>query len=65
MFETVFAFLVGLMQIAGAVYAFGNDGVLAKMLGLLFCLMALACFGGSLVFLNDHLKNKEKGGHLK
>jgi drug/metabolite transporter (DMT)-like permease len=65
MFETVFTFLMGLMQIAGAVYAFGNDGVLAKMLGLLFCLAAAACFGGSLVFLNDYFKEKEKGGHLK
>lgn len=62
MFETVFTFLMGLMQIAGAVYAFGNDGVFAKMLGLLFCLEAAACFCGSLIFLNDHLKNKEKGG---
>jgi hypothetical protein len=63
MFETVFTFLMGLMQIAGAIYAFGNDGVLAKMLGLLFCLATAACFGGSLVFLNEYLKNKNKGGN--
>lgn len=59
MFETIFTLLMGVLQISGAIYAFGNDGVLAKLLGLLFCLATAACFGGSLVFLNDYLKEKE------
>lgn len=61
MYEVFITFFLGLLQIAGAVYAFGNDGVLAKLLGLLFCLSTAACFGASLVFLNDYDKNKKKG----
>ncbi len=60
MFETIFTFLLALLQVSGAIYAFGTDGVLAKLLGLLFCLATMACMGGSLVFLNDYLR--EKGG---
>lgn len=59
MFETLFTLFMAILQIAGAYYAFGNEGVLAKLLGLLFCLAAAACFGGSLIFLNDYLKNKK------
>lgn len=59
MFETLFTLFMAILQISGAYYAFGNEGVLAKLLGLLFCLAAAACFGGSLIFLNDYLKNKK------
>lgn len=57
----IFTFLAGLMQIAGAVYAFGNDGVLAKLLGLLFCILASVCFMAAIVFYNDERINKRKG----
>lgn len=58
--EMWITFVMGLLQIAGAVYAFGNDGVLAKLLGLLFCLSTLACFGASLIFGNEY-RQKKKG----
>lgn len=58
--EMWITFVMGLLQIAGAVYAFGNDGVLAKLLGLLFCLSTLVCFGASLIFGNEY-RQKKKG----
>ena len=63
MLETVLTFLFGLLQIAGAVMSFGGEGVLAKLLGLIFCLTTLVSFAASLVFLNEYLKNKYKGGN--
>lgn len=57
----VFALLTGLLQIAGAVYAFNHDGVLAKMLGLLFCVVAAICIMASVVFFNDEKANRRKG----
>ena len=61
--EAWITFLLSLLQIAGAVYAFSDDGVLAKLLGLLFCLAAAACFLASLIFRNDYKQNKRKGNH--
>lgn len=58
MFETMLTFFLAILQIFGAVFAFGANGVLAKLLGLLFCLAAAACFGASLVFLDDYFKKK-------
>ena len=58
--EMWITFVMGLLQIAGAVYAFGNDGVLAKLLGLLFCLSTLACFAASLIFRIEY-RQKKKG----
>ena len=57
----IFTFLAGLLQIAGAVYAFDNDGVLAKLLGLLFCILATVCFMASMVFFDDMRHNNRKG----
>lgn len=57
----VYTLLTGLLQIAGAVYAFEHDGVLAKMLGLLFCVVAAVCIMASIVFFNDEKVNRRKG----
>jgi hypothetical protein len=57
----VFSLLTGLLQIAGAVYAFEHDGVLAKMLGLLFCIVGAICIMASIVFFNDEKANRRKG----
>jgi len=57
----IFAFFAGTMQVAGAVFAFNNDGVLAKLLGLLFCVLGAMCFMGSWVFYNDEMVNRRKG----
>lgn len=61
--ETWITFLLACLQVAGAIYAFGNDGVLAKLLGLFFCIAALGCAGASIVFLHDYQVNKRKGNN--
>ena len=61
--ETWITFLLGCLQIGGAVFAFNTDGVLAKLLGLFFCIATLCCFGASLIFLKDYKQNKRKGNH--
>lgn len=51
--------LAALLQIMGAGYAFGYDGVLAKLSGLLFCVSALLCFAAAVVFAKNETKKGE------
>lgn len=51
---------MGVLQIFGATYAFQFDGVLAKMVGLLFCISTVACFGAAGIFaIHDGKKKGE------
>lgn len=47
-----------LLQIAGACFSFRVDGVLAKLLGLLFCLNSGFCVAAAVIF---HNTDKKKG----
>lgn len=47
-----------LLQIVGAHFAFQADGVLAKLLGLLFCLNSGFCIAAAVIFNNT---DKRKG----
>lgn len=49
---------LGVLQIFGATYAFQVDGVLAKMVGLLFCISTVACFSAAGIFAKHDGKKK-------
>lgn len=53
-------FLIGCMQIAGAVNAFNTDGVLAKLLGLLFSILAFFFFLAAYIFRKHDTDNEKE-----
>lgn len=55
--DSLFMIFEALLQIVGACYAFQADGVLAKLLGLIFCLNSGFCIAAAIVFAT----NKKKG----
>lgn len=59
--ETFLMLLLASMQAGGAYLAFNTDGVLAKLLGLLFCIVGMGCIAASLVFYADWKQNQRKG----
>lgn len=61
MTEAVLMFLSMILQVFGAAFAFERSGVLAKLLGLFFCLLAIGCLAAGVVFTVDYAENKRKG----
>lgn len=56
--DVIFMIFEALLQVFGALMAFREDGVLAKLLGLLFCLSAGFCVAVAIVFI---IHDKRKG----
>lgn len=59
--ECYLMLFAAITQGLGAYYAFNTDGVLAKLAGLFFCILALGCLFASWIFRKDYLINKKKG----
>lgn len=58
MTDAIIMIFEAIIQAAGAVVAFSNDGVMAKLLGLLFSINVILCIGAAMIF---GVEDKKKG----